>query len=394
MTFSKPYPGTFAYEGTIPSQTMNYINDHFTSILDKTGDTITGTIHMGSSASLVFDVGAGALIFNGGSVAFNNSTGINFNGNNTIVVDGTSNLIISPTAFLLNGGTLNIVSGGTLGINSGGTMHIKSGGNGFVDSGGTLTVSNGGILALAGGSNVNAASGANLNMNAGSFQTNTNQTTNFTGASQIVEISAGALFILPNSAGSFLTVGTGNTINVHGTFKTDVWPVWNSPITRQVIESTTSGISTGGTWAGGLQFVYDTGVGGSWSMQLQRSHNKATLVQLFVGFSVGGSHAAVPANRPSLSLVRYRWDGMFSPSFLSNVDPQVFPNPGSGAAYYDSGNQQFMNYVCNQNNVIDNENYIYVLSITDESGANSVANNAFGLVTLEYQVIPDLSWNI
>lgn len=85
---------------------------------------------------------------------------------------------------------------------------------------------------------------------------------------------------------------------------------------------------------------------------------------------------------------------MFAPQTLSTVDPQYFPNPGSGAAYYDSGNQQFMNYICNQNNVIDNENYIYVLTINDESGAGSAALNAFGLITLEYQQIPNQKWNV
>jgi len=396
MTFSKPYPGTFAYEGTIPSQAMNYINDNFTHILDKTGDNatngggISGRVDVLSGANLqiqsggVITLNGGTINYSSGTLVFNGSSAIAFNDTSGFTFNGSGNAIFGSSASLLMAGTLNITSGATLGINSGGTMHVKSGA--------TATVDNGGHLAIAGGGEIAVASGGQVNLNAGSFLNLTSQTTVITGS--LVEVTGASTVIFNNSGASFLTIGTGNTFNVHGTHKTDVWPSWNSPITRQVIESTTSGIAASGTWGGGLQFVYDTGVGGVWVMQLQRSHNKATLNQIFVGLSVGGSHSAVPANRPSLSLIRYRWDGMFNPQALSTVDPQVFPNPGSGAAYYNSGNQQFMNYVCNQNNVIDNENYIYVLSITDESGANSVANNAFGLVTMEYQVIPDLSWNI
>lgn len=404
MTTKKPSTvtsatGAYAYKSGVSSTATNYIDNTFPNLLDKTGDYagigggVTGEIEFLSGSSLVFDTGA-VLQFTGSSVlAFGSTSELIFNNSSILEMNDTSNLIVGSSASLLCGGTLNITSGGTFHLKSTGTMHIESGATQTVDSGGNITFSAGSTATVSGSANINFGSGSNLNMNAGSYLTCTDQTTNFTGSSQIIEISSGATFILPNSAGSFLTVGTGNTLNVHGTHKTDVWPQWNTAQLRSIIESTTSGIAISGTWAGGLQFVYDTGTGGVWAQQLYRTHHGATLYQLFVGLSVGTSHASVPAVRPSLSLIRYNWTGMFSPQALSTVDPQYFPNPGSGAAYYNGGAQQYMNYVCNQNNVIDNENYIYVLSITDESGAGSQINNAFGLIYLDHRLISSQMWN-
>jgi hypothetical protein len=293
-------------------------------------------------------------------------------------------------ASILAAGTTNITSGGTLGINSGATMHVKSGA--------TETIDSGGHLALANGSNLDAASGSTANFNAGSnliFTTSSitmQSTTVIALETGTTLATVGTAFITAQSGGT-ITVASGATLQVHGTHLTDVWATWNAAQTRQVIMSTTDGIAVSGSWVGGLQFVYSTTVGGAWVSNLNRCHHGALLANVFVSLSVGTSHSAVPAVLPSLSIVRYRWDNMFGGVALSTTDPQFFPNLGSGAAYYNSGNQQFMTYVCNQNATIDNENYIYVLTITDESGANSHTLNAYGLITLEHQVITNQKWN-
>ena len=403
MTFSRIKAVGWQVNEKVTSPQLNQLDLDHSKSLDKTGDNatngggITGRVDVLSGG--VFNLNSGALQeiksgsevlvsggvinYTSGTLVFNNSSAVDFNDTSGFTFNGSGDAIFSSASSLLHAGTLNITSGGTLGLNSGATMHVKSGATETVDSGGHLAIAAGGEIAVA--------SGGNINVNAGGYLTATSATTTFNGNLVILE---GAVTVTTSGTGNFITVGSGNSFNMHGTHLTDVWPTWNVAQTRQVIESTTSGISVAGTWAGGLQFVYDTGTGGAWSQQLQRSHHGATLAQLFVGLSVGTGHAAVPATRPSLSLTRYRWDGMFAPQSLSTVDPQYFPDPGSGAAYYNSGNQQYMNYICNQNNVIDNENYIYVLTITDESGANSQALNAFGLITLEYQIITSQKWNI
>lgn len=400
MTFSRIKPVGWQVNEKVTSPQLNQLDLDHSKAVDKTGDNLTngggitgrvdvisgGTFQIQTGAILYVQTGGSIQVLNSGEQVFAGSSQCTFDNTSVLEMNDTSNLIIGGTASFLSAGTNNITSGGTLGINSGATMHVKSGA--------TATIDASGILALAGASAVNASSGANVNMNAGSNMTFTNSFLTLTGASTLGIVAAGATLILSNGGGSFLTVGTGNTINIHGTFKSDSWATWNTPQTRALIESTTSGIGIAGTWSGGLQFVYSGAVGSAWAQQLQRTHNNSNLAQLFVGLSVGQSHSAVPAVRPSLSVVRYSWTGMFSPQTLSTTDPQYFPNPGSGSAYYASGAQQFMNYVCNQNNLIDNTQYIYVLLITDESGSNSLTLNAYGLIYLEYQVIPDQSWNI
>ena len=405
MTFSRIKVVGWQVNEKVTSPQLNQLDlDHFNS-LDKTGDNstngggITGRIDIQSGAQLRTNSGGAINIETGGGVfwfgasvgVFNNTSNLGFNDTSGLTFNGTGNLIMGSGSSFLAAGTTNITSGGTLGLNSGATMHVKSGA--------TETVDNGGTLALAIGGAMTAASGSNTSFNAGSFVTATNQTTTFTGASQLVLISSGCTMITTGTSfitvasGSTLTVASGATLQTHGTHLTDVWGTWNSAQTRQVIMSTTDGIAVAGSWVGGLQFVYSTAVGGAWVSNLNRCHHGALLANVFVSLSVGTSHSAVPAVLPSLSIVRYRWDNMFSAQALSTTDPQFFPNLGSGAAYYNSGNQQFMTYVCNQNATIDNENYIYVLTITDESGANSHTLNAYGLITLEHQVITNQKWN-
>lgn len=401
MTFSRIKTVGWQVNEKVTSAQLNQLDlDHFKS-LDKTGDNLSngggitgrvdvisgGTLEVQSGGAINIHTGGqiyltgGGVTVNSGDMVFNNSTGIDFNDSSFMTFTGAGTFILGSSASELCAGTLNITSGGTLGINSGATQHVKSGGSIIVDNGGQVSLSAGGAI--------NVASGGNINVNVGGYLNATNATTTFNG--NLVILEGGVTVITSGSA--FLTMDTGSTTNIKGTFKVNDFASFNTPLARAVIESTTSGIAASGTWAGGLQFVYDTGTGGTWVQQLQRSHHGARLNQIFVSLSVGTGHASVPAVRPSLSILRYRWDNMFSAQALSTTDPQYFPNPGSGSAYYNSGNQQFMNYVCNQNNIIDNENYIYVLVINDESGAGSAANNAYGLIYLDYQSIPSTKWN-
>ena len=77
MTFSKPFSGTFAYKGIIPSTAMNAINDDLPNALDKTGDNagngggISGLIDVLSGGELRFQSG-GNLTFVAGSIVDGN----------------------------------------------------------------------------------------------------------------------------------------------------------------------------------------------------------------------------------------------------------------------------------------------------------------------------------
>jgi hypothetical protein len=98
-------------------------------------------------------------------------------------------------------------------------------------------------------------------------------------------------------------------------------------------------------------------------------------------FAVGQSHSGVPAILPDLRC--YRTQSLATlgvapsagDSLLAAIDAP-FPTPGSGSAYYASGNLQAWSLTPDQNNVIDATRRYYVL-LLDESGANAEALNIY-----------------
>jgi hypothetical protein len=188
MTFHKPYTGIFAYQGTIPSQSMNYINDNFPSILDKTGDNAT----------------------NGGG--------------------------ISGRIDVLSGGEIKIASGGTLDVSSGGTFTINSGvsTNLTISSGSSFTVASGGSFTLASGS-TSLLTGAKydcVKLQLDAFSTGPNTLSATTGVVILVDTTSNAItFTLPatqngrvfkfvdiggNAATNNITIATPSTETIGG----------------------------------------------------------------------------------------------------------------------------------------------------------------------------------
>jgi hypothetical protein len=140
-----------------------------------------------------------------------------------------------------------------------------------------------------------------------------------------------------------------------------------------------------------------TGIGGTIQMPITSLHHGATLTSVAVLFFVGSSHSSVPANLPTVYVYRISTlptIGGAPPArqALSGTDPSIFPTPGTGGAYYDSGNVQSWNYVCNENNVIDRENYNYFVYIEDESGSGSIDSNQYIGISLNFSSIPNLQF--
>lgn len=419
MTTKKPSTatnttGAYSYKSGVSSNTFNYIDNTFPNLLDKTGDNstttpaggITGFLEMLSGSSLVLDSGAVISLTGSSVLAANNSSEVIFNNTSTLELNDTSTMITGSGTSMLVGGILNITSGGTFNLNSTGNMHIKSGANFYIDNGGTETVSNGGTVAVASGANVNYASGSNLNLNAGSFLNLTGTTVQFTngGGSPLFTVGSGCL--VDFLSGSFLTAASGSTTNIHGTFKTDSFPVWNTPITRQscmVIKNDASAQGAADWQNVGTGMKNTNGASpqilGQQTLEvpLNRLHNGATLASIFIAFAVGTTHSGVPANLPYFTVYRYQSLGGAGPAvvqYLSTSAVQQPANPGSGSAWYNSGGIQYYQYVTDQNNVIDNTNWLYGLTIVDESGTNSLGGNIYFSVTAENQIITDTSWNI
>lgn len=115
---------------------------------------------------------------------------------------------------------------------------------------------------------------------------------------------------------------------------------------------------------------------------LDLPHNGATLSAVTLLFAVGQAHSGVPATMPFLSVQRVPVAFQFGSApagsqALSTTANQFVPTPGSGAAWFSSNQVQAFSYTCNQNNVIDNANYTYVISVGDENGANALTGNQF-----------------
>ena len=405
MTFSRIKAVGWAVNEKVTSAQLNQLDlDHSKSV-DKTGDNLTnsggisgrvdvisgGTLEVQSGGEIIVHSSGEILVSSGGTVnltaatmTFNSTAELTFNDTSGLEINGSGSFIIGASGSELCAGTLNITSGGTLGINSGATMHVKNGA--------TATVDGGGALALANGSNVNAAVGSNVNFASGSYLNMSGATLTMDNTS-IGSIQGGS--ILATSGDGYITVQSGGTLTAAfgSNVKFDSFPNFINSQSRYFIQSTVGGIALSGTWSGGAQFVYDNAAGGVWSLQL-RTHHGATLDTVTVGFSVGTAHSNAPANLPNLSVKRYAYNAMFSPQALATTDPQYVATPGSGSAWYDSGNQQYMTYFCNQNNIIDNGSYIYVLTITDESGTYSQALNAFGLITMHFTNITSQQWSV
>lgn len=121
-------------------------------------------------------------------------------------------------------------------------------------------------------------------------------------------------------------------------------------------------------------------------------HNGATLSQVSVFFAVGVSHH--PVTMPGMSVNRVPLvNGVGSTPTsiaLSSTAVQNFPDPGSGSAYYASGNLQQMNYACNQNNVIDTTQYGYYVRLIDEAGSGFANGNVYYGVACTYGSIADM----
>lgn len=410
MTTKKPSTvtsatGAYSYKSGVSSNSFNYIDNTFPNLLDKTGDNatngggISGRIDLLAGSSLLLVNGA-SITLNGGDLVFNNTSGINFNNSSTVVFGDTSSILMGSSTSLITSGTLNIASGGTLGINGGATMHVKSGATEYVDSGGNLEVSSGGALKIDAGANLNVASGGNINIASGGYLTATNATTTFNGN---LVILTGGVTVDTSGTGNFVTVGSGNTLTVAGTQRNASFPQFITPISRQTAMDINMGAAQFGTWLKQSSGVQNTASGpfspgqSTLIIPLDRLHNGSTLASIFIAFIVGTPHSAVPANLPVFSVYRYGGLGGSGPvtyQYLNSTAIQSPTNPGSGSAWYASGGVQYFQYVTNQNNVIDNTQYCYAMSVSDESGSNSLGGNFYLMVFAENQVINDLSWNI
>lgn len=148
MTFTKLFSGVFAYEGYIPSQVMNNLNNFFPNSVDKTGETvgtgggITGEIDWKSGSSAQFlsgsqlSVNAGATFAMGGTGNILSSGSVEWNSNSTFQLDRNSRATIATTLAFLDGYSIAQ-------FDSGASIQMLTGSNISLANNATLTTNKG-----------------------------------------------------------------------------------------------------------------------------------------------------------------------------------------------------------------------------------------------------------
>jgi hypothetical protein len=123
MVFVKPSSvtidaGAYAYKSGVTSASFNYIDNNFVNILDKTGDTATGTINFTGPVNF-----SGLVNYNADTVDFTTCV-INAQTNTAINVSGSSFISLATSSALIVGNSClaEIASGGTFGIATGGQL--------------------------------------------------------------------------------------------------------------------------------------------------------------------------------------------------------------------------------------------------------------------------------
>lgn len=300
---------------------------------------------------------------------------------------------ISGLVEVLNGGEIDYNSGATLKVKSGATVNCQAGCT--TTLAGTNTIS--GATTITGtttlSANMTCTTGKTVTINSGAtFTCASGSTTNLNGAVAVASTAAITL-----SSGCSTTFNSGSVLTIStssANYTISSFPNFVTPKSKTVCQTAANAtyLSAGMV----TQYIPYTQVtaqstGGSFAVPIIAPHNGATLSSVDVILTVGTAHTGVPASLPTIQITRVGTTGTVVN--LSSTGTQVFPTPGSGAAYYNGGVAQDFIYTCNQNNVIDTANYCYYIIVNNESGANSQNFTAYGPLLLNYTNITSSQWS-
>jgi hypothetical protein len=124
-----------------------------------------------------------------------------------------------------------------------------------------------------------------------------------------------------------------------------------------------------------------------------RVHDGATFASATITFSVKQSHSGVPASLPMFRVYRVDVLGNVTALFTTGTIAGgyvQFAAPGSGAAWYNSGNPQTLLLTCDASITVDRTKYAYFAEVIDENGANALGGNQYLAVKCAFTGIPDL----
>jgi hypothetical protein len=318
-------------------------------------DTITGAITISTPGELIFA----------------NATGIEFESGSGVIFDAGSSLEIAGHVLYDTGSTIGgpvTRTAGTETIADLGSISIET------SSGLSIDVATGLALTVAGALTIGVAGAVKAH----------------TSGAVTADVSAG---VTASAAGGVSSSVDGGIEFAGGS--TDFGKL--SPARAKTysfpIRLTNPNAIDGTSWAVPGNFLEGKAQSVFAIFPLENPHDGATLDSVTVTFAVTGTHSAVPANLPAITVQRFHLapgSSYFLGEDLSVTSSQGPPTPASGSAWDNSHLTQSFTYTCDQNNVIDNASYVYVISLIDEHGTDSVAGNTYVGVTAAYSGITDL----
>jgi hypothetical protein len=144
-------------------------------------------------------------------------------------------------------------------------------------------------------------------------------------------------------------------------------------------------------------------------------HNGATMQSLAMYVQMSTGRASIPSKLPYVSIVRVRYTPIQNQPWwlwytLEDIGaaavqlnpPSNFPTPLTLVAYENSGNIQTWTNTLNSTplggvagdpRIVDTSQYLYLVKLYDESGANSQINNTFPWFDITYSAISDLRFS-
>jgi hypothetical protein len=275
-----------------------------------------------------------------------------------------SNVTVSGSLTL--DGYNNLRTGSSLYVNPSCTanIHVGSASTLHVASGGSLTADTGSLVKLM----VGASPGSYIDLKSGGLQTIRSGATLTCESGSTVSLSGSTTVW----SGGSLNIGTGAQILLQSTGQL----VYFSPVSISRLFSSEALEYNGASDTSWSRFTTarigakntTTGPDVGW-FRIPVIHG-ATLNSVDMMYSIASSH--FPTNKLSLSIARINVNTNTTTSLHSVAGQQ--PVAGTDAAtYYAAGAIQTFTQACNQNNVIDTVNYMYMVMLQSEDGGTAAA---------------------
>jgi hypothetical protein len=353
MSFS--LVGPFSFGSKVSSAQFNQLDSDHASSLDKSvaGDQLQGVVTMAPTAAILVN-NAGASIVSS-------------------VAGGIQSTLLQGIQSKIGGGIVSLIAAGITSATVGGIAPSAPGG-----------ITDGGV---AGGIQATVAQGI-LATAAGSIQ-----------ATVFAGISAGVARGIASGVARGIESETPGGIALNGGAPDYITYVTTRQVTRNVAlagPASTAGVSIGTGWSEG-NINGAALIGGALTnvllvplnRMLSGDLNGSTLINATLVFAVGQSHSGVPAAMPGFNILRQATAATSAVSGISLFTGgfQTMASPGTGAAWYASGNMQNFATSVNQHNLIDLTSYVYYLFLVDESGSNALSGNYYFSLLLNFEGI-------